>query len=124
MGAARIDSTEALDSFPAKWPQPARSDARNFRAGSATRLVGILRRATTCTVDRKPRGRRGNASTPSNADRRALEAGAEHHRPPGALSLPEAFLIDCRSGARRRKRLGDHEQRLQELPSYMVRSDL
>ena len=25
--------------------------------------------------------RRGNASTPRNADRRALEAGAHHHRP-------------------------------------------
>jgi hypothetical protein len=33
--------------------------------------------------------RRGNASTPRNADRRALEASAQHHRPTGALSMPE-----------------------------------
>ena len=33
-----------------------------------------------------PRSRgRGNASTPRNADRRALEAGAHHHRPAGAM---------------------------------------
>ena len=36
--------------------------------------------------------RRGNASTPRNADRRALEAGAQHHRPAGALSCPSAAL--------------------------------
>ena len=30
--------------------------------------------------------RRGNASAPRNADRRALEAGAQHHRPAGALN--------------------------------------
>jgi hypothetical protein len=40
-----------------------------------------------------------------------------------AEAAHEAFLIDCRSGARGRKRLGNHEQRLQERPSLVVRYD-
>jgi hypothetical protein len=37
----------------------------------------------------------------------------------------EGSLVDCRTGAAHgRKRLGDHEQRLQERPPYMVRSNL
>ena len=37
--------------------------------------------------------RRGNASTPRNADRRALEAGAQHHRPAGALMSRTMFAV-------------------------------
>ena len=40
-----------------------------------------------------PRSRgRGVAATQGNAHRRALEAGAERHRPAGALSCPSAAL--------------------------------
>ena len=78
--------------FLGQWPPMVALPSVPFSADYITNIAGF--EFPTETGSRLPRAvprsrSRGVAAPQGNAHRRALEAGAQHHRPGGALSLPE-----------------------------------